>query len=150
MWTSPYNLSGLLRGDGKRPDGATLIPWSKGRCLIWDFTCPDTLALSHLHQSSLATGSAASVAETNKVTKYSNLSTSYNFAPFAIETLGGWGPVALDLSSELGSKIAAKTGEPRSTSFPRQRLDMIIQRGNTASIRGTMTNFIFSSDHPVQ
>ena len=61
--------SGLLRGDGKRPDGATLIPWSKGRCLIWDFTCPDTLAQSHLHQSSLATGSAASVAETNKVSK---------------------------------------------------------------------------------
>ena len=35
---------GLLRGDGKRPDGATHIPWSRGRCLLWDFTCPDTLA----------------------------------------------------------------------------------------------------------
>ena len=32
----------LLRGDGKRPDGATLDPWSGGRYLVWDFTCPDT------------------------------------------------------------------------------------------------------------
>ena len=25
--------TGLLRSDGKRPDGVTLIPWAKGRCL---------------------------------------------------------------------------------------------------------------------
>src|ERR1043165_9306842 len=27
----------------KRPDGATLVPWSRGRCLLWDATCADTL-----------------------------------------------------------------------------------------------------------
>jgi len=26
--------SGLLRGDGKLPDGVTLVPWSHGRCLL--------------------------------------------------------------------------------------------------------------------
>src|SRR5271163_4863717 len=49
----------LLRSDGKRPDGVTLIPWSRGHCLLWDFTCIDTLAPSHINRSSLAAGSAA-------------------------------------------------------------------------------------------
>ena len=30
--------SGLLRTDGKRPDGVTLIPWKDGRCVTWDVT----------------------------------------------------------------------------------------------------------------
>ena len=35
---------GLLTSDGKRPDGATIIPWSGGKCLSWDATTPDTVA----------------------------------------------------------------------------------------------------------
>ena len=30
--------AGLVRTDGKRPDGLTLIPWREGRCLSWDVT----------------------------------------------------------------------------------------------------------------
>ena len=29
---------GLARGDGKRPDGLTLLPWQSGRCATWDVT----------------------------------------------------------------------------------------------------------------
>ena len=36
--------AGIVREDNKRPDGMTNIPWSHGRHLVWDFTCPDTLA----------------------------------------------------------------------------------------------------------
>jgi len=35
--------SSLSRDDGKRPDVLTVISWSNGLCLVWDFTCPDTL-----------------------------------------------------------------------------------------------------------
>ena len=38
---------GLYRSDGKRPDGATVVPWKCGRVLVWDATCTDTLAPSH-------------------------------------------------------------------------------------------------------
>jgi len=105
---------------------------------VWDFTLPDTMAPSHLKQSSMASGAAASVAEKRKRDKYSELATTYDFVPIAVETLGAWGADALVLTAELGGRIAVLTGESRSTSFLRQRLDMAIQRGNAAAIRGTM------------
>ena len=37
--------TGLLRSDGKRPDGVTLAPWKCGQLLVWDATCPDTSPL---------------------------------------------------------------------------------------------------------
>ena len=39
---------GLLVGSNLRPDGATLTPWLSDKCLAWDATTPDTLAISHL------------------------------------------------------------------------------------------------------
>uniref|UniRef100_A0A8D8SYK8 Reverse transcriptase domain-containing protein n=3 Tax=Cacopsylla melanoneura TaxID=428564 RepID=A0A8D8SYK8_9HEMI len=33
--------AGISRNDGKRPDGMSLIAWSKGLKLIWDLTCVD-------------------------------------------------------------------------------------------------------------
>ena len=53
----------LVWGDGKRPDGSTLIPWSGGRLLVWDFTSPDTLAPLHLPKTVFLAGGAVSVAE---------------------------------------------------------------------------------------
>ncbi|XP_073949065.1 lipase 3-like [Choristoneura fumiferana] len=38
----------MARDDGKRPDGVTLVPWKLGRALMWDATCVDTFALSHI------------------------------------------------------------------------------------------------------
>src|SRR5262249_36807300 len=35
---------GLLREDNKRPDGMTLVPWTNGRCMVWDARCTDTFA----------------------------------------------------------------------------------------------------------
>ena len=114
---------------------------------MWDFTCPDTLAPSHLPRSSTAAGSAAVAAENKKQSKYIELSRSsdYAFVPVAIETLGSWGPSALapgpsalDVTAEIGGRIARCTGDIRSTAFLRQRLDIAIQKGNAVAVHGTM------------
>ena len=49
----------IYRSDGKRPDGASSVPWKGGRVLVWDATCPDTLAPSY---SALATRETGVVA----------------------------------------------------------------------------------------
>ncbi|CAF4946182.1 unnamed protein product [Pieris macdunnoughi] len=62
--------TGIARDDGKRPDGMSLIPWKMGRALVWDATCVDTFAPSHLLRTSKKAGAAAEQAEINKRHKY--------------------------------------------------------------------------------
>ena len=59
-----------------------MIPWSKGKALLWDATCVDTYAASHLSLSSVSAGAAASEAEVKKQNKYRSLSNGFNpYAP---------------------------------------------------------------------
>jgi hypothetical protein len=129
---------GLSRNDGKRPDGVSLIPWARGRCVTWDVTSPDTLALSHLPTTSIHAGSAAFKAETSKSTKYATIATTHIFVPLAFETLGPWGTEAIRFVQELGHRISAHTGDPKETSYLQQRLSVAIQRGNRIACLGTM------------
>ena len=131
---------GLVRTDMKRPDGLTLFPWSNGRCLVWDFTCCDTLAKSHVAATSQEAGKAASKAEQRKLTHYNELSQNYTVIPVATETMGCWGKMGLKFIKELGARIAESTGEDRSTSFLFQSLGMAVQRGNAMSVLGTIPN----------
>jgi len=109
MFLTLLEPPGLLHGDGKRPDGVTLVPCAKGRCLLWDFTCPDTLATSHINKSSIAAGSAASEAEAHKFTKYSELMFAHTFIPVVVDTFGVHGPEAQSLIVELGRRFSSPT-----------------------------------------
>ncbi len=130
----------LFRDDGKRPDGATLISWSEGIPLAWDFTCPDTMAPSHVAQSASGAALVAARAEQGKAAKYASLisSNSLAFAPVAIETLGAWGPSATELCRKLGARLANVSQDPRAHFFLVQRLGLAVQRGNAASVAGTL------------
>ena len=55
-----------------------------------------------------------------------------------METFGAWGPAAKELISAIGSRIKERTGEPRSSEFLRQRISIELQRGNAASVLGTL------------
>ena len=108
--------TGLLRSDGKRPDGVTLAPWKCGQLLVWDATCPDTFAPSYMQDScnirAWACGSTGGRQKGRQVQTRSHL-----FCPLSIETMGAMGPRSLELVREVGRRIALETGEPRSTDF---------------------------------
>ena len=128
---------GLLRSDGKRPDGLTQIPFESGKCVAWDVTVTDTLAASNLNLSSAAAGGAAEYAALRKVEKYTDLSDCYSFVPIAFETLG---PVCLDGSdfiNKIGSRLRAVSGDARETTFLWQRLSVAVQRFNAVCLLGT-------------
>ena len=110
--------------------------------MMWDFTCPDTLAPSHIPLSSATVGAAAEAAERNKVAKYAIFTQQYEVIPIAIETLGSSGCSATSFVEALGRRIMQATGDPRSTMFLRQRISIAIQRGNAASILGTQRHLI--------
>jgi hypothetical protein len=86
---------------------------ANGRCLIWDFTCPDTLTASHLNRAVLAPGAIANDAEQRQTTKYFSPAAHYHFVLVFIETLGSLGDEALQFFRDVGRQVAAETGERR-------------------------------------
>ena len=137
--------NGLIAGSHLRPDGATYTPWVRGKCLVWDFTSPDTLAPSHISATSSTGGAAAAQASDLKINKYRALQPSHHFVAVAIETLGPWNTEGLALIKELGRRIEAVTGDKRETSFLLQRLSMAFQLSNVAFITGTLPVSEFTS-----
>jgi hypothetical protein len=129
---------GLDRDDGKRPDGATLIPWSGGRTLVWDATCVDTLATSNIGVTSQTPGSAAGRAEERKKAKYEGIATHHLFIPVGFETLGTFGPSAKQFLAQLGRRLIETTFEPRASEYLQQRISLDIMRGNAAAVLGTL------------
>ena len=80
--------SGLLRSDGKRPDGLSLFPWQSGKALCWDVTVICLLADSYFSDAARGTGSVAELAASRKEAKYAALDGRYMFVPIAFENLG--------------------------------------------------------------
>ena len=129
--------AGLLRSDGRRPDGLTLIPWQGGRCMTWDATVTDTLAESYLPVTSVTPGAAAEGAADRKELKYHDLEKSHVFIPLAFETLGPINKKAMAFITELGQRLSSVSGDQRESSFLYQRLSIAIQRFNSIAFSGT-------------
>ena len=129
--------TGLSRTDGKRPDGATLLPWAKGKPLAWDVTVPDTYADSHIAQSATTPCATADQAANKKTAKYQHLASTHLFFPVAIETSGAYNNLAIELIQEIGKSTALVTLDQRESMYLFQRLSIAIQRGGAVSLAGT-------------
>ena len=105
---------------------------------MWDYTCSDTFASSHIAATSKEAGKAALKAEKKKLTHYANLAPTHIIMPVAMETLGCFSPMSLQFIKDLGKRIIETSGDKRSTMYLFQRLSINNQRGNIASIAGTL------------
>ena len=130
---------GLSRADGKKPDGAILIPWARGKGLAWDVTVTDTVALSHVGDTSILAGAAANHAASLKNLEILQHRRHKHFVPVAIETGGAWDIQASDFIQELGKRITVWTKDPKETQYLFQQLSMVIQRGNAVSFLNTFS-----------
>ena len=137
---------GLDSNSGLQPDGLTLFPWSMGKCLVWDFTCHDTLCPSNLHLSSSAAGKAAEKAERDKTTKYRSLEQKFIVQPIANESMGSWGPSGLKFVEEIGARLILATKDKRSKYQLFEAISVATQRGNALSVLGSLPNKKMLSD----
>ena len=138
--------TGLLRSDGKRPDGATLIPWSRGKYMTWDATSIHTCATSYIHLTSITPGAAAEMAAARKITKYSEIPSTYDFIPVALETMGPINAQGREFLSELGRRLTIVSGEPQETARLFQRLSICTQRFNAVAFRSTFMQLTGEDD----
>src|SRR5664279_5645729 len=135
---------GLLRSDGRRPDGVTLVPWKNGKSAAWDVTIVNPLADSYLAIASNTPCGVAAMAASKKVEKYADLPASYIFQPLAFETLGSLNSSGVDFLSDLGYRLKQSTGILRSVEFLFQRIAISLQRYNAVAFKGS---FFFPAEH---
>jgi len=131
-WCSPA----MMMETGKRPDGMSLIPWSRGLPLIWDFTCCDTLAPSNLFTSSDGSSQQANSAESAKLKKYSSLTSSFLFSLLCVEILGAWGSNTCSLAWWIGSWVMEQTGDNRATQFLIRKNSFCLGDGGHSIVAG--------------
>ena len=135
----------LQLADGKRPDGMSLTPWLRGRCLVWDATAPDIFAHSHVSATSVKAGAAAEKASSGKYRKYDALTKDFHFIPVAGETMGVYSADAWQFIRSLGARLNVHKNDLRQSSYLLQRVSVALQRGNAASVLGTFSSHVFKS-----
>ena len=108
---------GMLRSDGKRSDGVSVVPWTSGKCLVWDMTCVDTFAPSYRSLVVQGPGTVAARAESLKEEKYIDLLRTHEFTPITVETSGVFGPRILAFVKEPHRRLRSHTGEEKACTY---------------------------------
>jgi hypothetical protein len=72
----------------------------------------------------------------NLIKGYCTIKENHNFVAFSLETFGPWSPDAKELFKDI--KQVEKSGVSESPSYFQQRISIAVQRGNAASVLGTV------------
>jgi hypothetical protein len=129
--TNVREPSSLLNCANRRPDGVTMLPYKFGKPLVWDYTCPHTLAPSYAGRKPAET---LEMAESKKLKKYESLKENYYFIPIAISTFGGYGPQALKFIREISYRLQLKFQDARAGHHFRQQLAICSVKGNAKTV----------------
>ena len=121
-----------------RSDGVSIVPWKCGQLLVWDATCTDTLAPSYSTIAAHQVGAVAQQAEDRKMHKYKHLGLVLLFHSSGNRDKWSFGPKTTEFLKELGHRLRQVSGEANSFAYLTQRLSVAVQRGNAASVLGTI------------
>ena len=124
---------GLSRTAGKRPNGATLISWSREKPLVWNVTVPDTFAESHLKDIAVLAGAVAKSGGNIQDYQLHVNNNTHLFVPIAIDTSGAWNNETIEIVQEIGKRIKSITNDLNKTNYLFQRISTAIKRGNAVS-----------------
>ena len=113
----PFDIGtpGLSRTDGKRADALSVIPWSRGKSLLWDVTCVLTVGMKYLPAVLQKPGAAAAQAEKDKNSLYQEkCAKCLHFPPFsfqrgnAVSVMGTVLSVCFGFLSDCENSIAVR------------------------------------------
>ena len=110
-----------------------MVPWQRGKILVCDVTCSDSLAIRE-------PGAVSAAAEHRKRSKYSHLNATHHFIPIAVETLGVLGEDAHSFFWDLAKRLEAVNEDRRSHQLLLQQVAVAVQRGNAASVLGSIAS----------
>ena len=125
---------GLDVANGKRPDGATILPFARGREMAWDATICHTCAPTYISATAVNPRAAAELAESKKARKYASISDRIDFRAVGIETLGAFGSSARALLDDIARRIRDRSGLPGAKARLYRQISAAVQIGNAACI----------------
>jgi len=126
----------LLPGADRRPADVLLPHWTGGQDTALDITVTCSLQEATVDRQAIEPGYAVNLAHDRKLrgAEEDCRRQGLTFLPLAVETLGGWHPVAETQIKKLGSCLSLHSGQDQSetTAFLWRRLSLLVQKGNTA------------------
>ena len=135
----------LLPGTDRRPADVFIPQWTGGRDTALDVTVTHPMQRGMVRGAAAEAGHAVRAAHKRKMDGSAEECAQEGivFRPLAVETLGGWHPVAVEEVNKLAAALARQTGEDEkeATRHLWQRLGLQLQRGNSTMFANRMPRY---------